>query len=47
MTLNDDNENITGNGTYTVFWIYGGPILIEDLGKHLCSRLWTISCQFK
>ena len=31
--MNDDNKNITGGGTYTVFRIYEELTLIEDLAE--------------
>ena len=33
LTQDDDNKNISGQGTYTVIWIYVGHIFIGDLGK--------------
>ena len=33
LTQDDDNKNISGQGTYTVIWIYVGHILIGDPGK--------------
>ena len=36
-------KNITGKETYIVLWIYGGPILIEDLvGPKISRELYPL-----